>query len=57
METYLVTSDRLIWARGAIVTTTDLEHVNVQALIDGGHLSPQGVKKSAKTKDTETEKD
>jgi hypothetical protein len=57
METYLVTSDKLIWARGAIVTVTDLEHVNVQALIDGGHISPQGVKKSAKTKDIETEKD
>jgi hypothetical protein len=57
METYLVTSDRLIWARGATVTTTDLEYVNIQALIDGGHLSPQGVKKSAKTKDIETEKD
>ena len=57
METYLVTSDRLIWGRGAIVTAKDLEHVNIQALIDGGHISPQGVKKSAKTKDIETEKD
>jgi hypothetical protein len=57
METYLVTSDKLIWGRGEIVTATDLEHVNVQALIDGGHISPQGVKKSAKTKDIETEKD
>jgi hypothetical protein len=57
METYLITSDKLIWARGAIVSATDLEHVNVQALIDGGHISPQGVKKSAKTKDIETEKD
>ena len=57
METYLITSDRLIWGRGAIVTAKDLEHVNIQALIDGGHISPQGVKKSAKTKDIETEKD
>ena len=57
METYLVTSDRLIWARGAIVTATDLENVNIEALINGGHISPQGLKKSAKTKDTETDKD
>ena len=52
-----MTSDRLIWGRGATVTAKDLEHVNIQALIDGGHISPQGVKKSAKTKDIETEKD
>jgi len=57
METYLVTSDRLIFKRGDIVTAKDLEHVNIPLLIGGGHISPQGVKKSAKTKDTETEKD
>ena len=57
METYLVTSDRLIWGRGAIVTAKDLQYVNIQALINSGHISPQGVKKSAKTKDIETEKD
>jgi len=57
METYLITSDRLIWKRGDIVTAKDLEHVNIQLLVEGGHISPQVVKKSAKTKDTETEKD
>ena len=57
METYLVTSDRLIWKRGDIVTVKDLEYVNIQLLVDGGHISPQVVKKSAKTKDTETQKD
>ena len=57
METYLVTSDRLSFKRGDIVTAKDLENVNIKLLVDGGHLSPQGVKKSAKTKDTETEKD
>jgi hypothetical protein len=57
METYLVTSDRLIWGRGAIVTAKDLEYVNIEALVNSGHISPQGLKKSAKTKDTETEKD
>ena len=57
METYLVTSDRLIFKRGDIVTAKDLEHVNIPLLIGGGHISPQGVKKSAKPKDTETEKD
>lgn len=57
METYLVTSDRLSFKRGDIVTAKDLEYANIKLLIDGGHLSPQGVKKSAKTKDIETEKD
>ena len=57
METYLVTSDRLIFKRGDIVTAKDLQHVNIQLLVEGGHISPQVVKKSAKTKDTETEKD
>jgi hypothetical protein len=57
METYLITSDRLIWKRGDIVTAKDLENVNIQLLVEGGHISPQVVKKSAKTKDTETEKD
>jgi hypothetical protein len=57
METYLITSDRLIFKRGDIVTAKDLENVNIQLLVEGGHISPQVVKKSAKTKDTETEKD
>ena len=57
METYLVTSDRLIWKRGEIVTAKDLTAANIELLVAGGHISPQGVKKSAKTKDTETEKD
>jgi hypothetical protein len=57
METYLVTSDRLIWKRGEIVTAKDLIAANVELLVTGGHISPQGVKKSAKPKDTETEKD
>jgi hypothetical protein len=57
METYLVTSDRLVWGRGAILTAKDLEYVNIEALVNSGHISPQGLKKSAKTKDTETEKD
>jgi len=57
METYVVTSDRLIWKRGETVTAKDLANVNIQALLNGGHISPQGVKKSAKPKDTETEKD
>ncbi len=59
METYLITSNRLSFKRGDIVTAKDLQHVNIQLLISGGHISPQGVKKSAKTKDieTETEKD
>jgi len=57
METYLITSDRLSFKRGEIVTAKDLTDANIELLVISGHISPQGVKKSAKTKDTETEKD
>jgi len=54
----MVTSDRLGgFKRGDTVTDKDLENVDVEALIDGGHLSTQSTKKSGKTKDTETAKD
>ena len=56
MATYLVTSDRLVWARGATVHLSELAEldINVQALIDAGHLSPQNPNKSAKPTDNET---
>ena len=58
MNTFIVTSDKLGGLkRGDTVTDKDLEGVNVEALIDGGHLSTYAPKKPAKTKDTETEKD
>lgn len=58
MISYIVTSDRLSrFKRGDIVTDKDLDGVDVEALIDGGHLSTQSAKKSGKTKDTETDKD
>jgi hypothetical protein len=58
MNTFIVTSDKLGGLkRGDTVTDKDLEGVNVEALIDGGHLSTQSAKKSGKTKDTETDKD
>ena len=58
MNTFIVTSDKLGgFKRGDTVTDKDLEGVNVEALIDGGHLSTQSTKKSGKTKDTETDKD
>jgi len=58
MITYIVTSDRLAgFRRGDIVTLKDLEGVDVETLLDGGHLSTYAPKKPAKTKDTETEKD
>ena len=62
MNTYIVTSERLTgFARGDVVTDKDLSGANVEALLDGGHIvehvSAQTVKKSAKTKDIETEKD
>ena len=58
MTSYMVISDRLGgFKRGDTVTDKDLEGVNVEALIEGGHLSTQTTKKSGKTKDTETDKD
>lgn len=58
MITYIVASDRLAgFRRGDIVNLKDLEGVNIEALLDAGHLSTYAPKKPAKTKDTETEKD
>ena len=62
MNTYIVTSERLTgFQRGDVVTDKDLNGANIEALLDSGHIvehvSAQTVKKSAKTKDIETEKD
>ncbi len=58
MNTYTVTSDRFAgFRRGDTVTDKDLEGVDVEALVEGGHLSTQSAKKSGKTKDTDTDKD
>jgi len=58
MNIFIVTSDKLSGLkRGDTVTDKDLEGVNVEALIDSGHLSTQSTKKSGKNKDTETDKD
>ena len=57
MATYIVTSDRLAgFNRGDVVESTDLD-ADIERLIEAGHISPQGSKKYAKTKDIETEKD
>ena len=57
MATYIVTSDRLAgFNRGDVVESTDLD-ADIERLLEAGHISPQGPKKSAKTKDIETEKD
>lgn len=55
MATYIVTSDRLIWKRGTVLDATDLVDVNIDGLIDSGHISTHSVKKPAKTKTNETE--
>ena len=62
MNTYIVTSDRLAgFRRGDVISDKDLEGVNVETLLDGGHIaghiSTTITKKSAKTKDIETEQD
>ena len=57
MATYIVTSDRLAgFNRGDVVESTDLD-ADIERLLEAGHISPQGSKKSAKTKDIETEKE
>jgi hypothetical protein len=54
MTKYTVTSDRLAdRSVGDTVLDTDLESLNIDALIDGGHITPVVVasKKSSDTKD------
>jgi hypothetical protein len=55
MANYIVTSARLAgFEPGDIVTDSDLDGSSINALIEGGHISTQSVKKPAKTKITET---
>ncbi len=55
MATYIVTSNRLNGLqRGDIVQSSDLADVDIQHLVDAGHLSPHTLKKPAKTKIIET---
>ena len=56
MATYIVTSHRLVgYEPGDTIDEGDLNGTNIQALIQGGHISTQSVKKPAKTKTNETE--
>ena len=56
MTVYIVTSNRLVgYEPGDTIDEGDMNGSNIQALIDGGHISTQSVKKSAKPKITETE--
>lgn len=41
MTTYKVLSDNVTWPQGSTVTDEQLDGLNVQALIDGGHLKPE----------------
>ena len=57
MATYIVTSDRLAgFNRGDVFESTELD-ADIERLVEAGHISPQGSKKSAKTKDTDTDKE
>lgn len=54
MAMYIVTSDRLIWARGTAIDTAILKDCNIEALLAGGHISTFDVEKPAKTKTRKT---
>jgi hypothetical protein len=54
MSSYKVTSDRLAGHdRGATVTADDLEGVNVDALLQGGHLAEQKKGKADKSAESD----
>lgn len=44
MTTYKVLSDNLTWPQGSTIDDEKLEGLNVQALIDGGHIKPENSK-------------
>jgi hypothetical protein len=50
---YRVTSDRMPWKSGQIVTDDDLEGCNIEALLDGGHLAKARNTKPEPATDTE----
>lgn len=54
MSTYKVTSDRLAGHdRGSTVTADDLEGVNIDALVQGGHLAEQKTRKADKSAESD----
>lgn len=56
MAKYVVTSNRLVgYEQGDVIDGNDLDGANIDALIEGGHISTQSARKSAKTKNIETE--
>ena len=56
MAKYIVTSNRLVgYEPGDVIDGNDLDGTNIDALIEGGHISTQSARKSAKTKNIETE--
>ena len=56
MAKYIVTSNRLVgYELGDVIDGNDLDGANIDALIEGGHISTQSARKSAKTKNIETE--
>ena len=58
MTTYIVTSARLNGLKiGDILQTDDLTGVDIEHLIESGHLSPQKTSKSAKPIVTDLTKD
>jgi hypothetical protein len=58
MTTYIVTSDRLNGLkRGDMLQANDLDGVDIDHLIEAGHISPQKTTKSVKPIDTDLAKD
>lgn len=57
MATYIVTSNRLNGMKRGDVIELDETSVNIEALIEAGHISTHEAKKSAKPIKTEKAKD
>lgn len=50
MTTYKVLSNKLVWPQGTTISDKELDGLNVQALVDGGHIKAEN---SKPTKDKE----
>jgi hypothetical protein len=50
-----VMSSRLVWPAGTVLTVKELAGCNINALVEGGHLSPVTDRKRTSVRDTAEE--